>query len=253
MNCIVNADDFGKTENINLAVCEGFSRGVIQRTTLLVNLPFAEQAAELARRNGFSDRVGLHINLTEGVPLTERCRKNRVLCDENGVMTGEFRLSIKNRFILDRETTAAIAEETEAQIRRFLALGLPLRHADSHQYIHTYYSASRVILPLLEKYGFRSVRLSRNLTDSDESLPFLIYKALFNRYLRRRGIAASDRFGSRNDYLSFIRRRTLPECSVELMTHPFLLNGELYDNTDGEQKPFLTLREAEEAGLRFSP
>lgn len=253
MDCIVNADDFGLSESVNRAICEGFSRGVIQRTTLLVNMPYTEQAVELARENGFEGCVGLHINLVEGRPLTQECRDNRVLCDENGEFTGTFHYSIKKRFILDKATTEAIAKETEAQIRRFIELGLPLRHADSHRYIHTYYSAAKVIIPLLVKYGFDSVRISRNMTGSDSSLPFRIYKKLFNGYLVKHGLAASDLFGSTDDYMRFIEKNPILDGDVELMTHPDIAEGEFVDLTDGKTVPFLTKVQASHEHLQLTP
>ena len=70
MALIVNADDFGLNEIENRAIAEAFEKGLIDRTTLLVNMPFAEDAMRLASEKGFADRVGLHVNLTSGRPLT---------------------------------------------------------------------------------------------------------------------------------------------------------------------------------------
>ena len=85
---IINADDFGYSESVNEAICQCFNRGLINRTTIMVNMPEAENAAEIAKNNGFFHRVGLHINLTEGRAMTEECR-NSSLCDEKGCFNPE--------------------------------------------------------------------------------------------------------------------------------------------------------------------
>ena len=70
MQWIINADDFGLSQEVNSAVVQCFRDGTIDRTTLLVNMPQTDAACALAREHGFFDRVGLHINLVEGTPLT---------------------------------------------------------------------------------------------------------------------------------------------------------------------------------------
>ena len=80
---ILNADDFGYSRSVNRAIADCFARGLINRTTIMVNMPFAEEAAQLAREGGFFDCVGLHINLTEGKALSAECAASE-LCDENG-------------------------------------------------------------------------------------------------------------------------------------------------------------------------
>lgn len=50
---IVNADDFGKTHTINLAIAECFNKGLITNTTIMVNMPFADEAVEIAKQEVF--------------------------------------------------------------------------------------------------------------------------------------------------------------------------------------------------------
>ena len=53
MNVVINADDFGISAEVNRAVVECFRRGLINRTTIMVNMPEAEDAKRLAQENGF--------------------------------------------------------------------------------------------------------------------------------------------------------------------------------------------------------
>ena len=93
---IINADDFGYSKSVNKAITDCFKQNLINRTTIMVNMPYTEEAVLLAKENGFSDCVGLHINLTEGKALSEECAKSE-LCDENGYFKGTFHIPFKSR------------------------------------------------------------------------------------------------------------------------------------------------------------
>ena len=70
MGLIVNADDFGRSESVNRAICEAFEKGRVNSTTLMANMPAAKEAYELAKKGGFADKVGIHLNITEGMPMS---------------------------------------------------------------------------------------------------------------------------------------------------------------------------------------
>lgn len=247
---IINADDFGYSASVNEAVTACFKAGVINRTTIMVNMPGAEDAARLARENGFLDRVGLHINLTEGRALTEACAASE-LCDENGVLKGTFHVSFKARLYLPAAVSRAIAAETEAQIKKYLSMGFTLLHADSHNYTHSYFSVYRQVKPLLVKYGFKSVRISRNIPEGSFSPAFAVYKGLFNfsvRHLARKGIASTRYFGSLWDYEASPDKEKIKD-DLELMTHPVMTADGVIDNTLPTPRPFLTREQIEAYGF----
>ena len=68
--CIVNGDDFGASHGINRGILEAHQKGILTSTSLMVNMPGAEEAASLSREAPLMS-IGLHITLTneEGVPL----------------------------------------------------------------------------------------------------------------------------------------------------------------------------------------
>lgn len=225
MKTIINADDFGYSEKVNQAVKICFEKKVINQTTIMVNMPAAENAAEMAKQNGFFESVGLHINLTEGPALSEIC-KNSDLCDENGILKGIFHIPITARFFLNSNIRRAIAAETEAQIKRYLEMGFPLMHADSHNYTHTYWSVAKEVLPLLVKYRFQSVRISRNIPPEDISFAFRPYKYLYNRKLSGMSVGGKPvyttrYFGDVKDFERYFQNRKM-DGDAEIMTHPVL-------------------------------
>lgn len=181
---IINADDFGYSKAVNMAIVDCFRNKTINRTTIMVNMPCAQEAVTLSKENNFFDCVGLHINLTEGKALSKECASSK-LCDENGFFKGTFHIPFKSRLYLNKNIRYAIFCEVEAQIKRYLEMGFTLMHADSHNYTHAYFSVYTQVRRLLKKYGFRSVRISRNVSPEKFSLPFRIYKDLFNGIIKR--------------------------------------------------------------------
>ncbi len=234
---VINADDFGYSDSVNQAICACFERGLVNRATLLVNMPFARQAAGLARRHGFFDKVGLHLNLTEGKALSEACARSE-LCDANGVFKGVFHIPFAARLYLPARIRRAIYAEAEAQMQAFIAMGFPLRHLDSHNYVHSYFSVYWAIRKLLKQYGFTSVRISRNMSGTPVPLPVRLYKAAFNTLLRRGELAGSTYFGSVQDFESQADKAAIKD-GMELMTHPDYIGGKLTDNTLPLPRPFV--------------
>lgn len=228
MALVVNADDFGKDESVNRAITEAFENRLIDRTTLMANMPAATEAMELARQHGFAAKVGLHINLTSGQPLTEKMRNDRVMCDENGRFSGDFARSFKTRFFLPKETSSHIEEELRAQLDMYRKLGGTLWHVDSHHYVHTDPSVWRVLKKAMKDYPVTSVRLTRNMYRGGNPL-MRIYKTLFNISVKRVCKNRPEYFGSAADYDEFTKGRPglIRDHEVEVMVHP------VYDN-DGK-------------------
>ena len=249
---IINADDFGYSESKNRAITDCFKNKQINRTTIMVNMPYAQEAKQLAEENGFSDCVGLHINLTEGRALSDECR-NSVLCDENGFLKGTFHIPFKARLYLNKKTRYAIYCEVEAQIKKFLEMGFTLMHADSHNYTHSYFSVYSEVKKLLKKYGFTSVRISRNVSESDFSLPFKIYKTIFNTMVKNlkvngKKVNTTKYFCSFQDFKASDNKKEIG-TDVEFMTHPDYIDGVLTDDTNPCRHPFVTREWIEENDL----
>lgn len=158
MQIIVNADDFGMNENVTIAIAECFRRGIVNRTTAMVNMPWFENAIEIARRDGFADRIGLHINLSEGVPLSEEIRESRFWCNTDGSFRGGLWHNKLWRFWMPQEALRLAGIEIEKQMQAFIESGLPLRHFDSHQYICTYWPMVNISCIMASRNGFVSTR-----------------------------------------------------------------------------------------------
>lgn len=67
---IVNADDLGYCIVRDRGIAESFLNGIVTSTSLLVNGHSAVQAIEIGLMYGMP--MGIHINLTEGRPISHR-------------------------------------------------------------------------------------------------------------------------------------------------------------------------------------
>lgn len=228
IKAVINADDFGKNESINKAIAECFAKGFINNTTLMVNMDVAPMAVDLANKEGFADKVGIHFNLTSGYPLTDGIKHSRLFCDEDGKFNAAFYYNTLKRLVISREETNLVYAEAKAQVERYLDFGLSEKHLDSHHHVHTNLSIWRPLNRVLKEYNFHTVRLGRNMYEK-ASIYNDIYKKFLNSSINRNGYGFADLFGSFEDlkeYYNHINK----DIKIEIMTHPmYSESGELMD------------------------
>ncbi len=105
---IVNGDDFGASHGINCGIIEAHRQGILTSTSLLVTLPWSEEAARLGRAVPALS-VGLHVHFHRG----------------------------GRESTLDRPGADSWRVELDRQCRRFEELmGRPPTHLDSHHNVH---------------------------------------------------------------------------------------------------------------------
>lgn len=218
---IINADDFGLNSNATQATLVAFAQGLCSSATIVANGSDFSQAAELAHAHGLAPNIGIHLNLVEGVPLSEGIRQLPAFCTPEGEFNGRLITHWGLRLKLTRSEQEAIAQELRAQIAACRHAGLALTHADSHQYAHTRWEVWQVIAPLLKEQGINKVRLTRNCGPG-LAMPKLIYKKLFNNNLRRTGFVTTDFFGSVDEVLHLWSTKPMlaARATIEVMVHP---------------------------------
>lgn len=223
MEVIVNADDFGFHENANQAIAKCFREGIVTNTTAMVTMPAIESGLALARRDGFVDRVGLHVNLSEGRPLTDTIKRSRIFCDEDGNFNGGIRARRLWRFWLPRSEQVGIAEEIKAQMKLFFKLGFTERHYDSHGQVGVYWPILPIALACAKEFGFRSTRMFINMSANPHSARLSLPRKMYIRHIDKRilssGLAKTDYLGLSWDLPRMLG--SLPkDAVVELMVHP---------------------------------
>jgi len=156
---IINADDFGYSQEITLAIKKASEHGLLTSTSLIVNKDYSGPALDLAREIK-EVSVGIHFNLDDGKPLCPP-EQVRTLVNEQGEFHAgkKFRARLFWRKITSRE----IYQELKAQLTRFLSLGIQPSHMDFHHHLHLYYPVLRVALQVAKEFNLRKMRTVRLL------------------------------------------------------------------------------------------
>jgi len=223
---VVSADDFGMSAEINRAIVTAFERDLISNTSIMANMAGFEDACALTERLRLHGRVGTHLNLSEGCPLTDTMRGIVRFCGSDGM-----RRRTKPILWLGSEERAAVEHELEAQVRACLRRGLRPAHLNSHHHFHAEWPVGAIVARLAKRYGIESVRITRNCGPG-MGVARRLYKAAYNRRLRKFGLSTVDYFGSVDHVLPL-----LPGLAgtCEVSVHPgFDAHGVLIDRLSGE-------------------
>ena len=151
---VVNGDDFGYSEAINAAIVRCHDEGVLRSTSLLVNCPATRAALVLARSRPTLG-VGLHVNLTEGVPVLPP-REVPTLVDRRG----RFRSLLPQLGGLLRGATNLdeVERELRAQFAILLDAGMRPTHLDGHLHAHAFPGVLDIVVRLMGEFGVRAMR-----------------------------------------------------------------------------------------------
>ena len=215
---IINGDDYGLNEHCSKAIAQAFDEGLITDTTMMANGEYFDQAVQLARERGFIDNIGIHLNLTWGVPLTEDIKK----CPRF-VTDGHFTKDYDRTRPLHNDEKAAIEKELRAQIEKISAAGIKINHADSHHHIHTGVFIAPIAARVCREKGIDKMRLHRNA--GNISFVKRIVKNKYNKWLHRQGFKTTAFFA----YVVDLAGSEIPD-DTEVMVHPdFDGDGKLVD------------------------
>lgn len=148
---LVTADDFGSGPGRNAGILAAFRHGLVTGASLLANGPAFAAAAALARSHDLP--VGVHLNLSEGRPLSGPIAG---LTDAGGAFPGKAGL---RRVLAGGEFDAAAAQrELAAQVAHVRAAGLAPTHLDSHQHWALYPAATVLLIATARAAGIGAVR-----------------------------------------------------------------------------------------------
>jgi chitin disaccharide deacetylase len=197
---IVTADDFGLAPEVNAAVESAHKNGILTAASLMIGAPAAADAVDRARRMP-SLKVGLHVVLTDGYPVSPASRLPN-LVDKSGRFRSDMgRSSV--RIFVDPMVRRQVAYEIAAQFEAFLATGLQLDHVDCHKHWHLHPTIAGLILDIGQRYGMTALRvpeepirvlkLVEKQTSSRLSWVTTPCAALLKARVQRRRLLAADK------------------------------------------------------------
>ena len=152
---IINADDLGKSSEVNEAIGKALDARVITSSTIMANSTTWGEVHTIVDSNPQAS-FGVHLNLTEGRALTSNpVLRVAGIVDENNVFTK----NVRNLPSYSDELLEAIKNEWDAQLDKVINTeGINVSHIDGHHHIHTFYPFRFILIDLLKKYGITKVR-----------------------------------------------------------------------------------------------
>jgi len=193
---IINADDFGLAPGINQAVIDLHQAGVVTSTSLMVNMPGFNDAVKRVR-HAPTLGVGLHFNLSEGVPIAPA---NWIPSLVNH--KGEF----SNNLGWDESD---VMTELKAQMHRLQSAGINPTHIDSHGFIQKRMAVCRPMLILARTMNLPMRRTGWEPDARINSLPGVVDKFYSNVYFEADG-----------KLLLLNNLHSVPDGISELICHP---------------------------------
>jgi predicted glycoside hydrolase/deacetylase ChbG (UPF0249 family) len=127
---IVNADDYGLTPGVSSGIRKAHLDGIVTSTTVLMNFSDAISAINLARESCPQLGMGVHLNITQGVPVRPGTKVSTLIDAD-----GNFSIHNLDDDRLQTINHDQLRDEWRAQIERFLETGALLDHLDAHHHI----------------------------------------------------------------------------------------------------------------------
>lgn len=264
---IVNADDYGYFRSVSRGILEAAKHGIVTATGVFANaeglagdVPGLLECAALD--------VGVHLNLTEGRPLSPDMRES--VARWGGRFPGKF--TMMKAILTGAVGLERVAIEWRTQIEQCMAMGLVVRFLNSHEHIHMLPALFRLVRDLADEFRiphvrFTAGRLARGMSSGARvrgaiimALASINRRRAKGRFAEFRGLEASGRLNMRALDASTSDLR--PGRVYELMCHPGRLDrsevadprllayhdweGELATLTDPRARALL-----EERGIRL--
>ena len=156
LRVIINADDFGMSEEVNEAVIRAYKEGVLTSTSLMVTGAAFEQAVRLAKENpGLA--VGIHLVTVVGKSVLSHSEIPALVDREGNFSNNPTAAGLKYYF--SPRARRELRKELAAQFEKFHSTGLPLSHIDGHLHLHVHPVIFKTALDLGAKYGARRMRV----------------------------------------------------------------------------------------------
>ncbi|MBP9478479.1 MAG: chitin disaccharide deacetylase [Sebaldella sp.] len=214
MKLIINADDFGRTRGINYGIVECMKKGILTSTTIMMTMPYAEHAIELAKKEGIKS-IGVHLTFIE-----KSLSQGKTLVDENG----DFK---KYPELMAEADVEEIKKEMRMQIDKLISFGIKPTHLDGHHHAHLYSSKMvEAVFEMAREYklpvrvgNVRATRLGEEIILPDD--------------IRTTNIFEGNYYGERVNLTDFVEILDLlgDQEVVELMCHPAFLCSDTLRST----------------------
>jgi hopanoid biosynthesis associated protein HpnK len=203
LRLIVNADDFGISEEVNESVVRAFKDGVLTSCSLMVTGAAFDQAVKLAKDNPKLS-VGIHVVTVMGQSVLSKSEIPTLVDEEKNFSNNPTAAGLKYYF--SKRARLELGKELAAQFEKFKSTGLSLSHIDGHLHMHVHPVIFNAALMLGAAYGAKRMRVpqeERRLAlgfDGNRAFKKTVHALLFGglawymkNKLKRRGFMFAER------------------------------------------------------------
>lgn len=245
---IINADDFGFTENVSRGILHAHHEGILTSTTLMATGKAFDAAVSMGSQASTLG-IGVHLNLTEGVPVSP-ARNIPSLVDRRGrLYLNPCRLLLG--IVTGQVDLGDVEIELRQQISKVFSNGILPTHLDGHKHVHVLPGISDIVIRLAQEFSIGSVRcpweaapqlpalLRRGNSRAAVAKQYLlgrtvsVFARCFKQKLSKSGLFSPAHFYglTQTGFLDSIDILEvlvgLPEGVSELMCHPGYLDADL--------------------------
>jgi hopanoid biosynthesis associated protein HpnK len=233
---IVNADDFGRSEEINDAIIRAHREGVLTSCSLMVSGAAFEQAVQLAKANPRLG-VGIHLVTVVGRSVLPHPEIPSLVDEQQNFSNDPNQAGLKYYF--SPQARRELRKELAAQFAKFAATGLPFSHIDGHLHLHVHPVIFKIAIELGIQYGVRRMRvpveeldLALNF-DKQFKLRKTVHKRLFDalgnymkKHLQRHQFSFTERVygnlqsGAMDEQYFLYALNNLSTPTAEIYFHP---------------------------------
>jgi hypothetical protein len=185
---VLNADDFGSSEDTIAATIACFDDGLLTSASIMLGAPETDRALDFAVAHP-EHSFGVHLQFVGDGTEKPLCdvRSIPALVDEEGrfLPTNVVRV----RALLRRVPVTQIEREIVAQVEFVQQRGIPVSHVDSHRHLHKFPPFRKALSNVLPRLGVERVR---NVQDTFLRRP-IEHPAYWAGPIWRRALARSFR------------------------------------------------------------
>ncbi|MFH1593503.1 MAG: ChbG/HpnK family deacetylase [Candidatus Omnitrophota bacterium] len=240
---IINADDFGMSEEINNGILECYAKRAITDMSILAVGSSFLHAVESARKNNIK-KLGVHLALTGGFRAISVKETIPSLIGRRGHFSKGYG-SFLSRYFTRLISIDQIRRELKNQIVKVKEKGFKITHLDSHHHIHTVPGIFRKVIEIAKDEGIQYIRyplervgILAKLVDPRKWARNLLLSSMCiasGRMLQRSGISHNDYFIGHADAFKLKKDSLISEVSrlnngiTELCCHPGADRGKRED------------------------
>ncbi len=253
---VINADDFGFSDDVNTAIIQAHEEGILTSTSLMVTGDAAQEAIALAKNHPHL-AVGLHLVLVCGKSVLPPAQIPHLVDSQGNFSDNPTQAGLNYQF--NQATRAELRLEIAAQLEKFRDSGLNLSHVDGHLHLHVHPVILNILTEFAGEFQIKFIRLpSEELTknlkiDRRNLLIKIVWSIVFGQLrnygeslLKAHNIKFADRVygllqtgNMSEEYLLSLIPQIEAEL-VEIYAHPALVNTDINNGGEIELKALLS-------------